>query len=259
MTDREKLLYLIRCLLDENSRYSSVAIPEDEGERWNLYRSLVNVRPAGELPQEYLEIQDDYLKSVTENKGITEITSILPCVKNSRIAVWRGDITTLRVDAIVNAANSGMTGCYAPCHNCIDNIIHTMAGSQLRNTCNALMTAQGYPEPTGKAKITPAFNLPCKFVLHTVGPIITGNVTDEDRRLLASCYNSCLQLAAENGCKSVAFCCISTGVFRFPKREAAEIALNTVENFLISHDNMEKIIFNVFTDEDESIYRHICG
>ena len=258
MTDSEKLLYLIHFLLGENGRYAAVQIPEDEGERWQLYRSLVNVRPAGELPPEYLEVQNEYLKSVTEKKGITDAENIPPCPKDSRIAVWRGDITTLRADAIVNAANSGMTGCYAPCHNCIDNIIHTMAGFQLRNACHYIMANQGYPEPTGNAKITPGFNLPCKYVLHTVGPIITEGVTPEDVRLLASCYRSCLSLAGENGCKSVAFCCISTGVFRVPKKEAAAIALVTVQDFLNSGADDMKVIFNVFTDEDEAIYRDIC-
>ena len=258
MTDREKLLYLIHALLEENGRYSSVKIPEDEHERWQLYRSLVNVRPAGPLPDEYIKIQDEYLQSVTAQKGITDAAEIPSCPKDSRLAVWRGDITTLRADAIVNAANSGMTGCYAPCHNCIDNIIHTMAGAELRNACHYLMVNQGHPEPTGSAKITPGFNLPCKYVLHTVGPIITEGVTPEDVRLLASCYTSCLELAAANGCQSIAFCCISTGVFRFPKREAAEIAVQTVQKFLNSGGEVDKVIFNVFTDEDEAIYKSIC-
>ena len=173
--------------------------------------------------------------------------------------VWQGDITTLRCDAIVNAANSGMTGCYVPNHRCIDNAIHTYAGVELRLACKKLMEQQGCSEPTGQAKITPAFNLPCRYVLHTVGPIVRDRVTRRDRELLASCYRSCLELAAENGLESVAFCCISTGIFHFPNQPAAEIAVKTVRDFLAGNTSVKKVIFNVFKDRDNEIYHRLLS
>lgn len=173
------------------------------------------------------------------------------------IYLWQGDITTLHCDAIVNAANSGMTGCYVPNHRCIDNCIHTFAGIQLRLACEEMMEKQGHEEPTGQAKITPAFNLPCKYILHTVGPIIYGKLRQKDCELLASCYRSCLNLAAENGLESVAFCCISTGEFHFPNEKAAEIAVETVQEFLQKKTSVKKVIFNVFKDTGREIYKHL--
>ena len=174
--------------------------------------------------------------------------------------LWRGDITALRCDAIVNAANSGMTGCYVPNHRCIDNCIHTFAGVQLRLYCEEMMEAQGHAEPTGQAKITPAYNLPCRYVLHTVGPIVGGRLTETHCRQLADCYRSCLSLAAENELKSVAFCCISTGEFHFPNEKAAEIAVATVKEFLAQNKtSVEKVIFNVFKDRDREIYEELLG
>lgn len=175
------------------------------------------------------------------------------------IYIWQGDITSLRCDAIVNAANSGMTGCYVPNHRCIDNCIHTFAGVQLRLDCAKIMKKQGHEEPTGKAKITSAYNLPCRYILHTVGPIIGGRVTDRDCALLASCYRSCLELAAENELESVAFCCISTGEFHFPNDRAAKIAVDTVKEFLEQKTSVKKVIFNVFKDTDRDIYRKLLG
>ena len=187
---------------------------------------------------DFLQVQDAYLQSETAAKGITDITGLVP-VKPG-LYIWQGDITTLKCDAIVNAANSGLTGCYIPNHRCIDNAIHTYAGVELRLACEELMEKQGYPEPTGQAKMTPAFNLPCRYVLHTVGPIIDGHVTKEDEELLASCYRSCLELAAENSLESVAFCCISTGEFHFPNDLAAEIAVQTVKEFLKKANQCEE-------------------
>ena len=181
--------------------------------------------------------------------GIAQLAPVQP-----GLYLWQGDITTLQCDAIVNAANSGMTGCYVPNHRCIDNAIHTFAGVELRLACAELMEQQGYPEPTGRAKITPAFNLPCKYVLHTVGPIIGGRVTKEDKEQLTSCYRSCLELAAENALESVAFCCISTGEFHFPNELAAQIAVETVKEFLKAQTSVKKVIFNVFKDLDKAIY-----
>ena len=206
---------------------------------------------------EFLRVQDEYLRAELDAKGITDIDSLTPV--RGGMYIWRGDITTLRCDAIVNAANSGMTGCYIPNHRCIDNCIHSYAGVELREYCAELMRRQGHEEPTGGAKITPAYNLPCRYVLHTVGPIINGRVTRQDEELLASCYRSCLKLAAENGLESVAFCCISTGEFHFPNERAAEIAVKTVEDFMQKETSVRKVIFNVFKDRDEEIYRKLLG
>lgn len=246
---------LINYLLNENPEYRKVRIPSSENEQFRLYRSLVNVRSAYEISAEYLAAEDEYLRQKTAEKGITDIVNLSPVEDD--IYLWRGDITTLKCGAIVNAANSGMTGCYQPCHNCIDNCIHTFAGIRLRLECAEIMKKQGYPEPTGQAKITPAYNLPCEYVIHTVGPIVQGKLTAEHCRLLKSCYQSCLELAVQNGIDSIAFCCISTGVFGFPKKEAAEIAVRTVRNFMKSH--RIKVIFNVFGNEDYGIYRKILG
>lgn len=189
-----------------------------------------------------------------QNFPLVDSATLPACAINSRMALWQGDITTLRIDAIVNAANSALLGCFSPCHACIDNIIHTRAGLQLRRDCHALMQAQGHEEPTGHAKITPAYNLPCRYVLHTVGPIIEGVLTPNDCALLASCYQSCLDLAVAYGLESVAFCCISTGVFHFPQQRAAEIAVQTVTDFLRTNRTLKQVVFNVFTDADAVIY-----
>lgn len=194
-------------------------------------------------------------KYKTSKKGIVEITDISPI--QEEIYLWKGDITTLRCDAIVNAANSQMLGCFCPCHGCIDNQIHTFSGIQLRLACNELMKEQGYDEPVGRAKITPAYNLPCRFVLHTVGPIIQDRVTKKDEKLLACCYASCLEMAKENGIKSIAFCCISTGEFHFPNEKAAEIAIKSIKGFKERTKSKMKVIFNVFKEKDYDIYRRL--
>lgn len=253
MSFKEKRLYLINYLLSEQPQYRDVAIPQSETEQRRLLRSLMNVRHPKEIGDEFLKVQDGYLQNVTANKGITDITNLEQI--EDGIYLWQGDITTLRCDAIVNAANSGMTGCYCPCHGCIDNAIHTYAGIQLRLECAEIMERQGYAETTGKAKITKAYNLPCKNVLHTVGPIISCKLTKEDEELLSSCYRSCLELAKENGIKSIAFCCISTGEFHFPNDRAAEIAVQTVREY---KGDIE-VIFNVFKDVDYEIYRNLLG
>lgn len=246
---------LIEYLLNENASYRDITMPTDEKEQFQLYRSLVNVRPAMKISAEYLKAEDKLLQKLTAQKGITDIADLQPVGKN--IYLWQGDITTLKCDAIVNAANSGMTGCYHPCHNCIDNCIHTFAGVRLRLKCAEIMNLQGHEEPTGKAKITPAYNLPCRYVIHTVGPIVQGGLTEKHCELLKSCYESCLELAVANGIKSIAFCCISTGVFGFPQDKAAEIAVQTVREFLKTHDT--EVIFNVFKDTDYEIYRKLLG
>ena len=257
MNQTEKRQYLIRRLLSEQPRYRDIEIPDDTHGQDQLLRSLFNVRLPKEIGEDFLQVQDEYLAEATNEKGITDLSELEPV--EDGIYIWQGDITTLRCDAIVNAANSGMTGCYVPCHGCIDNCIHTYAGVQLRNACAELMRRQGHEEPTGRAKITPGFNLPCQYILHTVGPIITGELTEEDGELLASCYRSCLELAEENGVKSIAFCCISTGEFHFPNRRAAEIAVQTVRGYRKEKNSEIEVIFNVWKDIDDEIYRELLG
>lgn len=252
MNQSEKRLFLIQPLLKERPEYRDLSIPSESDSQRQLLRGLMNIRAPQRTDAEFLKTQDAYLQGETAAKGITDIAGLTPIQPG--LYLWQGDITTLKCDAIVNAANSGMTGCYIPNHRCIDNAIHTYAGVELRLACAELMEQQGHPEPTGQAKITPAFNLPCRYVLHTVGPIIDGRVTKEDKELLASCYRSCLELAAENGLESVAFCCISTGEFHFPNDLAAEIAVRTVKEFLKKQTSVKKVIFNVFKDLDKAIY-----
>ncbi len=257
MNQTEKRLFLIRRLLEEQPRYQNMEIPSDEMGQKQLLRSLFNIRMPGAIDEGFLKIQDAYLQEETRLKGITKLSDLMPVEADTYL--WQGDITTLACDAVVNAANSGMTGCYQPCHNCIDNCIHTYAGIQLRNACATIMERQGYEEPTGQAKITPAYNLPCKYVIHTVGPIVQGRLTKQHEETLASCYRSCLMLAEKNGCQSIAFCCISTGVFGFPQRRAAEIAVQTVQEYRTESDSKIEVIFNVFKEDDHKIYRDLLG
>lgn len=217
----------------------------------------MNVRPPKPVEPAILALQDEYLQEELVQKGIVDIANLVPSGEN--IYIWQGDITRLRCDAIVNAANSGMTGCYIPCHACIDNCIHTYAGMQLRMECAEIMALRGSEEKPGGAKLTAAYNLPCKYIIHTVGPIVEDEPTAADKELLASCYRSCLALANERGLKSIAFCCISTGVFRFPNELAAEIAMRTVRQFMAEHPGVFKVIFNVFKNVDYAIYRRILG
>lgn len=255
MNQSEKRQFLIRSLLKERPEYRDMGIPAEPESQRQLLRGLMNIRAPQRIGADFLKMQDAYLQGETTAKGITDIADLTPIQPG--LYLWQGDITTLKCDAIVNAANSGMTGCYIPNHRCIDNAIHTYAGVELRLACAELMEQQGYPEPTGQAKITPAFNLPCRYVLHTVGPIISGRVTAEDKELLVSCYRSCLALAAENKLESVAFCCISTGEFHFPNELAAEIAVRTVKEFLEKQTGVKKVIFNVFKDLDKAIYEKL--
>ncbi len=276
MTQEERRLYLINELLKE--RNEDCEIPDDEKSQKDLLRSLMNIRLPLPVSADFLQIQDEYLQERNQERGIVdleEMKSVREIVGSSptmtaesepavtsagaRLYLWQGDITTLKVDAIVNAANSALLGCFAPLHACIDNCIHTFAGIQLRLACNELMQKQGHEEGTGLCKITPAFNLPCRFVLHTVGPIIQASVGPRDKVLLANCYRKCLEAAAENGLESVAFCCISTGVFRFPADLAAQIAVKTVEDWLTQNPekSVKKVVFNVFGNKDLEIYQGI--
>lgn len=252
MNQSERRIYLIQELLKENKQYCDMEIPTNTEEQRMLLRGLMNIRMPHPIKKEVLEIQDAYLQEEKKRKGIVEMDSLEEIQPG--IILWQGDITKLACNAIVNAANSGMTGCYVPNHRCIDNCIHTFAGMQLREECAEMIEEQGYAEPTGKAKITKAYNLPCKYILHTVGPIIQGTLTKKDCELLKSCYTSCLTLAAKKGLESVAFCCISTGEFHFPNEKAAEIAVATVKEFLKQNTSVRKVIFNVFKDLDKAIY-----
>ena len=248
----ERRLFLLTELIKEKNLQHTIQIPTSAQEQKYLLRSLFNIRMPKPVSKQFLETQDAYLKEAIARNGITDFSSLKEVLPG--IYLWKGDISTLRCDAIVNAANSQMLGCFAPCHTCIDNCIHTYSGIQLREACAAIMNKQKHEEPTGQAKITPAFNLPCKYVLHTVGPIIEDLPTAEDKRLLASCYQSCLDLCLQNNITSVAFCCISTGEFHYPKEEAADIAIETVKNFLSRSGSQLKVIFNVFSDDNFEIY-----
>lgn len=261
MNRMERLQYLNQILLEEMPEYRAQAaqFPEEDTAQRRLLRSLMNVRPPMPLKREFLQVQDEVLSEEREAKGVVDADALPATAANPQIAVWQGDITRLKVDAIVDADNSALLGCFCPCHGCIDNAIHSAAGLQLRDACNTLMTAQGHPEPNGRAKLTGAYNLPARYILHTVGPIVRGRVTRRDRQELAACYRSCLELAAEHDLETVAFCCISTGEFHFPNQEAAEIAVKTVTDFLRHNTSIRKVIFNVFKDLDADIYRNLLG
>ena len=255
MTQEERRLYLIKELIKENSRYSDIVIPKNEVEQKALLRGLLNVRMPSDISKEFLKIQDEYLQEECKSKGITDLKDLKP-IEND-IYLWQGDITTLKCDAIVNACNCDLLGCFYPNHKCIDNAIHTFSGIQLRLACNEIMVKQGHKEETGKAKITLAFNLPCKYVIHTVGPIVRGRLSKKDCDLLKSCYLSSLEIAEKNRLNSIAFCCISTGEFHFPNDKASEIAINTVKKYKEKTHSKIKVIFNVFKDKDYEIYRKL--
>lgn len=260
MTRSENLRYILRALLDERAEYADWQIPDSLTEQQTMMRTLLNVRPPYPAGEDFLKAQDMELQRQSADKGIVALSDIVPCRKDGRLYLWQGDITRLQADAVVNAANSALLGCFAPMHRCIDNAIHSAAGVQLRLACDRLMQAQGYPEPTGRAKITDGYNLPARYVLHTVGPIVrNAEPTRRQERELADCYNSCLALADVHCLQSIAFCCISTGEFGFPQRRAAEIAVDAVRGYLNITENttINTIIFDVFSQEDYSIYREI--
>ena len=260
---------LVKTLIDEDSQFSELQIPNDLQGRRDLFRALRNVRPPLPVSEEFLRLQDEELQEQLKEKGIVELSQLstlnFKTTLNSKpstlnYSIWQGDITRLRVDAIVNAANSQMLGCFHPLHKCIDNAIHSAAGVQLREDCHLLMLQQDHEEPTGQAKITKAYNLPCKYVIHTVGPIIPNGIpTDFQKEQLASCYRNIMACADENGLESIAFCCISTGEFRFPNELAAEIAIKAVKDYLSAHPfvSLKHIVFNVFKDLDKEIYQRL--
>ena len=261
-SDNKGLDRVLRTLLSERPEYSQIAIPSTLRGKRDLLRSLMNVRAPKPLDDEIMALQNRELAEQREEKGVVHLDSIKPSPIYPRLRLWQGDITRLAVDAIVNAANCKMLGCFIPMHKCIDNAIHSAAGMELREECHNLMEKQGHDEPTGKAKITRGYNLPADWVIHTVGPIVYGpEPTEDDCRLLADCYRNCLELADRKGLKSIAFCCISTGEFRFPQREAAEIAVATVRDYLASNPgtSVGTVVFNVFKDTDYYIYKELLG
>ena len=273
MNTLERIRFLNKILLEEMPQYKADAatFPDEIHAQRRLLRSLMNLRQPGPIPNEFLQEQDILLRTETTNKGVVPQNKLPTIAKETskditpqgaparNLILWQGDITRLAADGIVNAANSAMLGCFAPCHSCIDNAIHSAAGLQLREACAQLMQQLGHPESTGQAKITPAYNLPSKFVIHTVGPIIPADrqPNEAEANLLASCYRSCLELAAQHQLNSIAFCCISTGEFHYPRKEAAQIALNTVSKWLASSGSDMKVIFNVFKDEDLEVYKSL--
>lgn len=257
MTQRERLEFLIDYLINEDEKLNFIDVPVLESDQKRLLRSLMNIWLPKPVSKEFLEVQDAYLQKECAEKGIVSISDISKVQPN--IYLWQGDITRLSVDAIVNAANSAMLGCFNPCHGCIDNAIHSAAGIQLRLECAQIMEKQKTEEPVGKAKITRAYNLPCRYVLHTVGSVIYTKVTQRDCDLLADCYRSCLKLADDHGLKSIAFCCISTGEFHFPNEKAASIAIQTVKDYQKNHQSRLEVIFNVFKDSNYEIYKRLLG
>lgn len=257
MTQEERRKYLILELIKENKDYADVIMPKDEAKQKDLLKALFNVRMPSPISDDFLKVQDEYLREENRKKGIIDWKDIPQLQKNIRL--WKGDITTLNSDCIVNAANDALLGCFVPGHACIDNAIHTFAGVQLRNECDAIMKKQGHLEQTGKAKITKAYNLPSKHVIHTVGPIVKAKVSDEDCMLLKASYLSSIKLAEERGLKSIAFCCISTGAFFFPQEMAAKIAVKTVKEYLENVKTNIEVIFDVFGEKDERIYQKLLN
>ena len=259
MDQKERLEYLVECFKEDSVQYRDLETPPDEYGRRRILRSLMNIRMPRRIDPEILAVQDEYLQERIRENGIVRLSDI-PEVRKG-LSVWQGDITRLAVDAIVNAANSQMLGCFIPMHSCIDNCIHTFAGIQLRAECDRQMRrlraefGPDYEQPTAVPLLTDGFNLPAKKVVHIVGPIVQGRLTKDLEQDLADCYKNTLDLCRENGLKSVAFCCISTGVFHFPNRRAAEIAVQTVTAWLTEHPGaMERVIFNVFKNEDREYY-----
>lgn len=255
MTQKERRLFLIKELLKEHKGLFDAEFPQDEQRQKNLLRSLFNIRMPQTVSSKFIKIQDEYLQDEIRNKGITDIRELSEY--GDGLYLWKGDITTLRCDGIVNAANSQMLGCFVPCHGCIDNAIHTFAGVQLRLECAEIMKKQHSEEPVGKAKITKGYNLPCKYIIHTVGPFVAGEICEKDCEKLRDCYNSCLSLAEEQGLKSLAFCCISTGEYHFPNDEAAKIAVSAVKTYKEKNHSEIKVIFNVFKERDFLIYKKL--
>ena len=261
-TQNGRLNYLVEEFKADSVQYKDLQTPEDTEGKRRILRSLMNIRTPRKMADAVLTVQDEYLQERIRENGIVELADI-PVIRGG-MSIWQGDITRLAVDAIVNAANSQMLGCFVPMHTCIDNCIHTFAGVQLRAECARQMEqlksryGRDYEQPTALPMLTDAYNLPARKVIHIVGPIVQGRLTASLENDLAACYRNTLDMCLENGLKSVAFCCISTGVFHFPNKRAAEIAVQTVTGWLSEHPGgMERVIFNVFKDEDKAYYEQL--
>ena len=275
MTQDQRLNFLVRRFREDARDYQNIPTGETAEERRTILRSLMNIRMPGMLDQETLDIQDAYLLERNAEKGIvspSEIETVAASLGSSHpfapvLSIWQGDITRLAADAIVNAANSQMLGCFVPMHTCIDNCIHTYAGIQLRAECHRQMRAlrrkygADYEQPTAVPMLTGGYNLPAKHVIHVVGPIVQGSLSPALEADLASCYRNVLDLCREHELRTVAFCCISTGVFRFPNDRATEIAVETVTRWLEQNNGqIDRVIFNVFKEEDLALYgKLLCG
>lgn len=257
MNQKQRRVWLIHALLEEMPQYQYPVFPYTPERQWRLLRSLMNVRPPMPVTNEFLQVQDAFLQEIAEEKGIIDAESLPACAADSRLVLWQGDITALRCDAIVNAAGSHLLGCFQPCHDCIDNLIHTMSGVQLRLACNELM--QGQEVPAGQAKITPGFNLPAKYVLHTVEPVIDEEVTAEAESLLASCFRSCLELAVQHDVQSIAFCSVPACGSRFPRDREAETAVRTVKAFLQKETCIQRVIFCVPKNGDLAVWQKLLA
>ena len=262
MTQEQRLDTLVEAFKADSVQYKDLQTPEDNEGKRRILRSLMNIRMPKKLDDSVLALQDEYLRERIRENGIVTLSEI-PVIRNG-MSIWQGDITRLAADAIVNAANSQMLGCFVPMHTCIDNCIHTFAGVQLRAECNRQMNqlriryGRDYEQPTAVPMLTDGYNLPAKKIIHIVGPIVEGRLTKALEQDLADCYRNTLDLCAENGLRSVAFCCISTGVFRFPNRRAAEIAVKTVSKWLDEHKGqIDRVVFNVFKDEDKAYYEEL--
>ncbi|MGB4660745.1 MAG: protein-ADP-ribose hydrolase [Mobilitalea sp.] len=268
-SQNEKLDWIVKELCIDSVKYKDLKVRIED--RRNIMHSLMNIRMPKPISQEFIEIQDEFLKQESVEKGIITIDNI-PTIQEEyhsthpyaeKISLWQGDITRLQVDAIVNAANAQMLGCFVPGHSCIDNAIHSAAGIELREECYEYMRRRrnedkNYEEPTGSAILTKGYNLPCKHVIHTVGPIVYSKLTEAIKGDLRNCYNSCLQIAVDHGIKTIAFCCISTGEFRFPNEEAAKIAMKSIQEFLDRNaEKVDRIIINVFKNVDLEIYKEL--
>ena len=262
MTQNQRLDYLVEKFKTDSVQYEDLKTPKDTEGKRRILRSLMNIRMPRRMDESVLRVQDDYLKERIRENGVVELSDI-PVIRDG-LSIWQGDITRLAVDAIVNAANSQMLGCFVPMHTCIDNCIHTFAGVQLRAECSRQMNqlreryGRDYEQPTAVPMLTDAYNLPAKKVIHIVGPIVQYKLTPELEKDLADCYRNTLDMCLDHNLRSVAFCCISTGVFHFPNKRAAEIAVSTVDNWLSQHPGaMERVIFNVFKDEDKKYYEKL--
>jgi len=264
ITQEQRLDFLVEEFKADSDEYKNLETPKDTEGKRRILRSLMNIRMPKKMSADVITVQDEYLRERASDKGVVNLSEI-PVIRDG-ISIWQGDITRLAVDAIVNAANSQMLGCFVPMHTCIDNCIHTFAGIQLREECNKQMDelrtryGRDYEQPTAVPMLTDAYNLPAKKVIHIVGPIVQYKLTPALEKDLADCYRNTLDMCLENGLKSVAFCCISTGVFHFPNRRAAEIAVKTVSDWMDEHPGqMERVIFNVFKDEDKDIYERLLS